>query len=66
MHAVRTQCKVLYVGKHSNPSFGPSGEHLTQHAHGVCTARRFSLVAHPSTHSCYPGDPSSGDFGLDP
>ena len=23
MHAVRTQCKVLDVGKYSNPSFGP-------------------------------------------
>ena len=24
-----TQCKVLYIGKYSNPSFGPLGEHLT-------------------------------------
>ena len=23
MHAVRTQCEVLDVGKYSNPSFGP-------------------------------------------
>ena len=23
MHAVRTQCKVWYIGKYSNPSFGP-------------------------------------------
>ena len=23
MHAMRTQCKVLDVGKYSNPSFGP-------------------------------------------
>ena len=39
-HAVRTQCKVLYVGKHSNPSFGPLGEHLTQHARGACAVPR--------------------------
>ena len=23
MHAVRTQCEVLDIGKYSNPSFGP-------------------------------------------
>ena len=39
MHAVRTQCKVLYVGKYSNPSFGPLGKHLTRHARGTRTAR---------------------------
>ena len=66
MHAVRTQCKVLYVGKYPNPSFGPLGEHLTQHARGACAARRFSLLAHPSTHSSYPGGPSSRDLGPDP
>ena len=26
MHAVRTQCKVLYVGNYPNPSFGPFAE----------------------------------------
>ena len=30
-----TQCKVLYVGKYSNPCFGPLGEHLTRHARGA-------------------------------
>ena len=25
-HAVRTQCKVLYVGNYPNPSFGPFAE----------------------------------------
>ena len=50
VHVVRTQCKGLYVGKHSNPSFGPLGEHVTRHARGSCVARRFSLLAHPSTH----------------
>ena len=34
VHLVHTQCKVLYVGKYLNPSFGPLG-HLTQHAHGA-------------------------------
>ena len=40
MHAVRMQCKVLYVGKYSNPSFGPLGEHLTRHARGACAVPR--------------------------
>ena len=30
-----TQCKVLYGGKYSNPSFVPLVEHLTQHARRV-------------------------------
>ena len=64
--AVHTQCKIFYVGKYSNPSFGPLGKHLTRHARGACTARRFSLVVHPSTHSSYPGGPSSRDLGPDP
>ena len=51
MHAVRTQCKVLYVGKYSNPSFGPLGGHL---------------LAHPSTHGSYPMGLLSRDFGPDP
>ena len=38
-----TQCKVLYVGKYSNPSFGPLGEHLTWHVRGASAARRFGL-----------------------
>ena len=29
------QCKVLYVGKYLNPSFGPLGEHLRRHARGA-------------------------------
>ena len=36
-----------------------------QHMRGHM-GRRFSLLAHPSTHRSYPGDPSSWDFGLDP
>ena len=40
VHAVRRQCKVLYAGKYLNPSFGPLGEHLTQHAHGACVVPR--------------------------
>ena len=28
MHAVRTQCEVLDVGKYSNPSFGPCSQVL--------------------------------------
>ena len=35
VHAVRTQCKVLYVGKYLNPGFGPLGEHLTWHVRGA-------------------------------
>ena len=35
MHTVRTQCKVLCVGKYSNPSFGPLGEHLMRHVRGA-------------------------------
>ena len=35
-----TRCKVLYVGKYSNPSFGPLGEHLTWHACAVPRAIR--------------------------
>ena len=35
-----TQCKVLYVGKYSNPSFGPLGEHLTRHARSACAVPR--------------------------
>ena len=38
--AVRTQCKVLYVGKYSNPSFGPLGEHLMRHTRGACAVPR--------------------------
>ena len=34
-HTVRTQCKVLYVGKYRNPSFGPLGEHLTRRVRGA-------------------------------
>ena len=66
MHAVHTQCKVLYVGKYSNPSFGPLGEHLTLHARGACAVRRFGLLAHPCTHNSYLGGPSSRDFRPDP
>ena len=40
VHPVRTQCKVLYVGKYSDPSFGPLGEHLTRHARGACAVPR--------------------------
>ena len=40
VHAVRTQCKVLYVGKNLSPSFGPLGEHLTRHTRGVCAVPR--------------------------
>ena len=39
-HAVRTQCKALYVGKYSNPSFGFLGEHLMRHARGACAVPR--------------------------
>ena len=35
VHAVRTQCKVLYVGKYSNPSFGPLREHLMRRVRGA-------------------------------
>ena len=61
-----TQCKVLYVGKYSNPSFGPLGEHPMRHARGAWAARRFGLLAHPSTHSSYPGGSSSRYFRPDP
>ena len=64
MHAVRMQCKVLYVGKYSNPSFGPLGEHLTRHTRSACAAQRSSLLAHPSTHSSYPGAHRLGILGL--
>ena len=40
VHAVRTQRKVLYVGKYANPSFSPLGEHLTRHARGACAVPR--------------------------
>ena len=40
VHVVRTQCKVLYVDKYSNSSFGPLGEHLTRHVRGACTVPR--------------------------
>ena len=36
-----------------------------QHMRGHM-GRRFGLLAHPSTHSPYPGGPSSRDFGPDP
>ena len=41
MHAVRTQCKVLYVGNYPNPSFGPFAE--------VCCSivGFFKLLMHP-------------------
>ena len=60
VHTVHTQCVQIL-----NPNSGPLGAHLMRHARGVCSARRFGLVAHPSTHRSYPGGPTSRDFRLD-
>ena len=47
MHIVpNAHCNVLYIGKYSNPSFGPLGEHLTRHARGA-EIQPFGPPKHP-------------------
>ena len=53
LYTVRTQCKVLYVGKYSNPSFGPLGEHLMWHALSVCGGVEI-LPCGPPKHPQFP------------
>ena len=47
VHAVRTQCKLLYVANDLNPSFGPFSQ--------VCCSGFFRLLAQDAAHlNCHP------------